>query len=195
MIRRRIFSKGLLAAMLAGFSVLKGRNAQASEDVLAAFIQRWCHPDHPADPVAPGAFDILEQELGVKLPSDYKELLLRNGRPSPTLRLLTAVVDHPVAWWQAYLPDLAALTDPSEISEDTKTWQEAGMPDHFLKFGWDSLGNAFCFRLDELGSRNGAPAEVWFWDHDLGDSFKVADSFTALIERYLALPDPVSDLD
>ncbi len=181
--------------MLAGFSVLKGRNAQASEDVLAAFIQRWCHPDHPADPVAPGAFDILEQELGLKLPSDYKELLLRNGRPSPTLRLLTAVVDHPVAWWQAYLPDLAALTDPSEISEDTKFWQEAGMPDHFLKFGRDSLVNAFCFAVDELGSGNGAPAEVWFWDHDLGDSYKVADSFTALIERYLALPDPVSDLD
>lgn len=149
-------------------------------NTLNDFVQKWCHPDHP--PTTVDADDLLaaEHKLGVVFPEDYRSSVLAVGLPSPTLALLSAIVDK-----ELDLRDLANLLSPEEVVDETFGWREIGMPGNLIAIGNDAGGSKFCFDEDDLKGQSVASAPIYFWDHDFDETERVSDSFSAWIGSYL----------
>ena len=62
------------------------------------------------------------------------------------------------------------------------------MPNWLVAIGSDCSGNSFCFDARKKGLLRRPSYAIYFWDHDFGDTKKVANSFDLWIERYLQLP-------
>jgi hypothetical protein len=149
-------------------------------DELLRFARKWCLDDYAPQPVDPEHLEVLERELGVSLPADFKKQILSVGLPSPTLALLSGIVDRDVE-----LFDLSSLCEPQDIVGETADWRSAGMPEYLIVIGNDCSGNKFCFDRRDLHAAEVPSAPVYFWDHDTGEVQKLAPSFPLWIASYL----------
>jgi hypothetical protein len=147
---------------------------------LARFAEKWCHPEHTPETVDGSGLSKVEKVFGIQLPFDYLTQVRLVGLPSPTLALLSAIVDL-----ELDLHDLSELYDPEEIIGETKDWRAISMPASLIAIGSDGSGNKFCFDERQLKGGRKTHAPVFFWDHDLDEIEQVAVSFSSWIESYL----------
>ena len=147
---------------------------------LAGFAKKWCHPEHPPEPVELASLNAVELEFGITLPKDYREQVLAVGLPGSTLALLSGIVDREVD-----LQDLSELHSPAQIADATHAWRAAGMPKHLLAIGTDSAGSLFCFDTRDLRDSTVHAAPIYFWDHEFGTTDRLATSFPDWIASYL----------
>ena len=87
---------------------------------LEHFVQQWTSPDYPPERISTSDLDAAERELGVRLPSDYRDAVLQAGLPRPTIALLDSIVHgnlslrdvseflSPSRWWRSPMPHAAA---------------------------------------------------------------------------------------
>jgi hypothetical protein len=149
---------------------------------LAAFNDKWGRPKNPPTPVDPAALMQVGLQLGMTFPACYIAAMGEVGAPSTTLGLL-----HVITTQQLDLPDLSALHVPADVWTKTVGWRAAGMPNWLVAIGSDCMGNSFCFDMRKKGILRKSSPAIYLWDHDLGNTRKVADSFDLWIERYLQL--------
>ena len=60
-----------------------------------------------------------------------------------------------------------------------------GMPEGFICFASDCMGNMFCFKIDECKDKQ--EAGIWFFDHDFCEIEKIFNNFNEWLEAYIAL--------
>ena len=148
---------------------------------IARFIALWTHPDSPPLPVAVEALAEAERRLGLTLPDQYREAALAFGLPRPTIALLDTIVD-----WELDVRDVHDFLDPGAIVETTEAWHELGLPEDWVAFATDCMGNLFCFAADQVALGRAA-APVLFFDHDEGIVDTVAPDFDRWIEEFCSL--------
>jgi len=146
---------------------------------LQQFADKWTHPDFPSQPVTDDALRATEEYFGVRLPGDYRRNVLETGLPQPTIALLDAIVERRLP-----LADISHFRRPAEMIEDTLTWRGISLPERFIVFASDCMGNMFCFDADRLRSNAPDSASIWFVDHDDGAAEQVAPSFDSWISVY-----------
>lgn len=151
-----------------------------TSDVLLAFAAKWTHPDDPPDRIERAEVRAAEEALGIRFPEDYVSEILSAGLPNPTRALLSAIVDR-----EQDLPDLSKLYAPKEIIERTRADRVAGLPETLLPIGSDCMGNIFCFKEADLTQGAVSSAPIYFWDHDIDASERVAGSFPDWIGQFL----------
>jgi len=139
------------------------------------FIQLWSYEGN-TDPVQEDDFFELEANLGWKFPADYRDAVLKYGLPQMTIELLHSIVEEDLD-----LREVSEFIHPREILKDTLSWREAGLPDHFIAFAFDSSGSLFCFDLRKTGEPG---REVFYYDHDFNIIEADADSFNDWIARF-----------
>lgn len=147
---------------------------------LLDFAQRWCHPSYPPQQINASSLNLVEVELKITFPKDYKDQIIATGLPSPTLALLSAITDR-----DFNVPDLSDLHSPTEMIEITRGWQSTGMPTNLLAIGCDNVGNSFCYDINALNGHSVNTAPVLFWDHDFGTTEQIAASFSNWISGYI----------
>jgi SMI1 / KNR4 family (SUKH-1) len=123
----------------------------------------------------------VEQALSTVLPQAYITFMQMHGAVR-TPSLLSLIVDGRHEQW-----DVMALSELAEVSEGTKSYWSAGMPEHLIGFAQDSMGNLFCFhRVPPAGPRP-CDAEIWFFDHEFCSESRVANGFDEWLLSYLKL--------
>lgn len=146
---------------------------------MSRFVEKWCLAEYPPEPVSEAELWSAEDQLGVRLPADFREAVLQVGLPRPTVALLDAIVEREL--------DVISVGDfysPKEIVEETLGWRQLGMPEELVAFAGDGSGNKFCFDGARLKKGGGDAGAVWFFDHDFGTVEYVAPSFTAWISAF-----------
>lgn len=157
---------------------------------LARFAEIWTSAAYPSEPVTEEDLHNAEQRLGVRLPEAYRREVLQVGLPSPTIALLSAIVER-----QLDLEDLGDFYTPDEIVEMTGCWRELGMPDRLIAFASDGGGNQFCFDSGQLNNGSAGDAAVGFYDHDFDTVREIASSFDDWIAAFCSIePLPQSDV-
>ncbi|WP_081806422.1 SMI1/KNR4 family protein [Actibacterium atlanticum] len=151
-------------------------------EVFEKFARKWCHPDHPPQRVVQADVERQEYSLGVSLPADYKSALTQVGCLSPTLALITALVDR-----RRSLADLSELYSPDGVMEQSEGWKEAGLPETLICIAGDSNGNQFCFDRRRVGSHGVVSGSVYLWDHETGEISEIAKSFTRWVSKYVGI--------
>jgi hypothetical protein len=124
----------------------------------------------------------IEERLSVALPGAYRAFLL----PYPA-ELIAAKKDF--GWKKESPSDKQLVNDAAqliELNEDVRepgtpwTAEDGPWPTRYFVVGDDLCGNYWCIDLDGPG------ADVWFYDHDLGDfepQFSSLDEFAAELLR------------
>jgi len=148
--------------------------------ILLAFSVQWSNPDQPPVRVSQIELNDIEITMGVRFPEDYRTEILSVGLPRPSLALLAAISDQEVD-----LYDLAELSTPNVIVEETTDWWAIGLPKNLIVIGNDSMGNKFCFDVADLQGNTVASAAVYVWDHDFDTVELVAASFPEWIGGYV----------
>jgi len=149
---------------------------------LAQFANIWGDQDTPPIPVDLVDLKRVETAFALTLPDDYTRQVTAAGLPwAPDL--LTAIVDR-----RLHMHDLSHLCTPTEIIEETTDWRPIGLPENLLVIASDSMGNKFCFDITQLSDGPTQKAAIYFWDHDFGDTSKVASSFSTWIAGFVKLP-------
>lgn len=149
-------------------------------DILLAFALQWSHPDRPPTRVDQSELHAAEIALNVALPEDYKAEVLTAGLPSPTLALLSGILDR-----GADLHHLSGLYSPQEIVDASTGWHEVGMPKTLIAIASDGGGNQFCFDRRDLQQTMVVAAPVYYWDHEFGTIEQVSTSFPGWIGSYV----------
>jgi hypothetical protein len=125
----------------------------------------------------------MESALNTVLPSSYRQFVLTYGAVF-TPSLLNLIVGHKLE-----LFDVQNITSPREAVEGTTAYWSGGMPDDFIGFANDCMGNLFGFKRVTPPAVRPADAAVYVFDHDFVEVFEVAPSFEALLASYLAIPE------
>jgi len=120
-----------------------------------------------------------EKHLGFSLPKEYVELVTKYGDVYCP-NLLDEIVDL-----EAEIPDVSNFSLPSEMIEQTQMYIQAGMPEGFLAFASDCMGNLFCFKVSEI--KQTETAGIWFFDHDFCEIEKINESFNDWLCSYIEL--------
>lgn len=145
---------------------------------LADFASKWSHPDDAPKPILPADLERAETQLGGRLPDEYRAALLNVGLPQPTGALL-----HSICEAEADFADVSDFFTADQMIESTRDWREMGLPNDKTAFASDCMGNLFAF--DGSGKTQGS--EVWFFDHDIGQTSLAAPSFAHWIQQFLEL--------
>ncbi len=145
---------------------------------LADFALKWSHPEYPPTPMLLADLERAEGQLGGRLPVEYRDSVLSVGLPRPTGALL-----HSVCKAEADFADVADFLAADEMVSSTQTWRELGLPEDKIAFASDCMGNLFVFDSAALSQSS----EVWFFDHDTGETALVAPSFASWIQQHLDL--------
>ncbi|HXU94460.1 MAG TPA: SMI1/KNR4 family protein [Gallionella sp.] len=122
----------------------------------------------------------LESTLGIKLPNCHVYLITKHGDLYAP-NLLDAIVDK-----ELELNDIQNFLLPNQMLEDTKAYEAAGMPEGYLVFASDCMGNMFCFKIDECKNQLSEPP-IWFFDHDFVEIKPIANSFNEWLGNYVGL--------
>ena len=146
---------------------------------LLKFAEIWCGNDNRPDQVEKVDLQSVETKYGISFPEDYFTQVIAVGLPWASA-LLDAILDRGLD-----LHDLSGLCTPKEIVEETEGWRPIGLPDHLLVIGNDCMGNKFCFDIPELSDGVKPGTAVFFWDHDFGETTKIAESFSGWISSYI----------
>lgn len=144
----------------------------------ADFSTKWSHPEYPPEPVLVGDLARAEEQLGGRLPADYREAVIEIGLPRPTIALLHSVCEE-----EADFADVADFLTADEMISSTEAWRKMGLPQGKIAFASDCMGNLFAFDSNTLDQSSG----VWFFDHETGETALVAPSFKGWIQQYLDL--------
>lgn len=156
---------------------------------LARFAEIWTSAAYPPASVAEEDLNTAERRLGVRLPEAYRREVLQVGLPSPTIALLSAIVER-----QLDLESLGDFYTPDEIVEVPESWRDLGMPDRLIAFASDGGGNQFCFDTGQPVNGSAGDAAVWFYDHDFGTVREIASSFDDWIQAFCTI-EPLSGSD
>lgn len=146
---------------------------------LDRFITLWTHPEYRPDIVSEEALEHVEREFGFRFPTDYRSAVLELGLPRPTIDLLDAIVDR-----ELDLSDVSDFLGPSDIIAITRDWRTLGLPENFVAFATDCMGNLFCFATDSDADET---APVFFFDHDQKSVDIIARSFTDWIGKFCSV--------
>ncbi len=157
---------------------------------LEQFIERWTSPDYPPERISPSDLDAAERELGVRLPSDYRDAVMRTGLPRSTIALLDSIVDDNLS-----LRDVSEFLSPSEMVEITHASRGGGMPQDLIVFAMDCMGNMFCFDADRLRENTPDHAAIWFFDHDFCTVEQEAPDFATWIGRFCEVEPSTTAMD
>lgn len=115
-----------------------------------------------------------EQELGITLPPEYRQLLTEIGTfGCSRLPQLLVRAGHDAASLQTLIP-------LRRLGEINRSYWQAGMPLDAFAFGLTSTGDALCFGVE------GGPTVLYF-DHDFIDIRPEADSLTQLFTTYASI--------
>jgi hypothetical protein len=118
-----------------------------------------------------------QNQMNTVLPESYCSFMKNQGVCfSPDI--LDLIDDDSELW------PLQNIESLPSIVETTKVYQDGGMPQGFIIFASDCMGNVFCFNQTE---EKQADAPVYFYDHDFDEMSKVADSFDEWLKSYLDL--------
>jgi len=71
-----------------------------------------------------------------------------------------------------------------EVIESTNIYRQGGMPEGFIVFASDCMGNAFCFNQSQEKQPD---APVHFYDHDFDKISQLTESFDDWLKSYLDL--------
>jgi hypothetical protein len=124
-------------------------------------------------------FEKVEATFGVSLPSQLREIILRqnNGSPSPD------VFDLPEGGDSVFDSLLSFREgDPEYIVDYFESMRDI-LPSLIFPFAYDPSGNLLCLRYESSRQR----PSVVFWDHELADTSpeeaitELADSFDELL--------------
>lgn len=142
---------------------------------------------HPA--LTDDALADCEALLGIKLPSEYVALLrVRNGG-AVGKEYSAFRTSHPTSWSVDHVPFEYCYgigTDAPSITESPYLNSEWGQPDELVLLHGEGH---YWIALDYRGDRAAEPSVVWF-DNEMSEDLKLADSFAAFLEG-LAEPPPV----
>lgn len=150
------------------------------QNTIAEFVARWNRNDAllraPASEVCE-----LEAATQAKLPEAHAYLVTEFGDVySPNL--LDSIVGGDVD-----LNDVQSFLLPKQMAEVTREYEEAGMPEGYLAFASDCMGNLFCFKLEDCRMASNEPP-IWFFDHDFVSMDVVAKNYQDWLARYQCLP-------
>lgn len=150
--------------------------------VFRDFVSKWVSTYH-GDPVPAGAESLaqLENSFGIVLPQSYLDFMTTVG-PVWVPDILDSVVQH-----ESELQALQDIYTVEDAIEQTRAWHAAGMDENLFAFANDSMGNKFCFAMDQCGMPRCMDSPVYFFDHDYDTVDEVAPSFLDFLEGYLAL--------
>jgi SMI1-KNR4 cell-wall len=143
---------------------------------IGRFIALWTHPDCAPDHVSEQELEDTERRFRTRLPADYRNAVLQFGLPRPTAELLDAIVDR-----ELDLRDVSDFLSPSEIVSVTEDWRDLGLPEEFVAFATDCVGNLFCFPTE---AEAGGELPVFFFNHDNRTADVIALTFTQWIEEF-----------
>lgn len=145
---------------------------------LAEFARKWSHPAYPPEPVLVEDLARAENQLGGRLPAEYREAVISIGLPRPSGALLHSICEE-----EADFADVSEFLSADQMISSTQAWREMGLPNDKIAFASDCMGNLFAF--DSVPRKQGS--DVWLFDHDTGQIVRVAASFAEWIQQYLDL--------
>jgi hypothetical protein len=145
--------------------------------VFKKFFAKWADSQE-LHPQSAGSVRLLESKYSIVLPQAYREFIITYGNIC-TQDLLASIVDG-----HYDLSDVQYFETPEQAIESTEGYLSAGMPEGFVSFASDCMGNAYCFKVSECQMPDLDEAPIWFFDHDFLDVGKVSDSFEAWLARY-----------
>ncbi|RLJ40749.1 SUKH superfamily protein [Litoreibacter meonggei] len=146
---------------------------------LLKFGEKWSYEDEEPKKVSEADLRTAEINLKISFPNEYVEQVLAVGLPRGP-KLLDAICD-----FEMDLHDLSEFCTPPEIVEETVSWHKIGLPDHLVVIATDCMGSKFCFDTAELKDGPKQSAAIYFWDHEMDETEKLADSFRNWILSYL----------
>jgi hypothetical protein len=73
------------------------------------------------------------------------------------------------------------------LAQSNKDYYNAGMPRNLVLFGYDCMGNAYCFERIESFSVRPDDVPIFIFDHDSIEVTKVAESFENFLLFYISL--------
>jgi hypothetical protein len=150
-------------------------NLETKKSIIEKFIKKYSSKQE----INPNSIEIirgLEIENDLQFPMEYKYLLELSYKLY-TPKLLDAISDNNIEMF-----DVQNFSDPNKLKEETREYEEAGMPKGYIGFANDCMGNMFCFKIDELKKKTD-PA-IYIFDHDYIKIEKVADTFYDWIDAY-----------
>ena len=144
--------------------------------IIDEFVKKWNQNESLLSATNDDISNV-ENVLNIILPKSYKYLITTYG-DIYTPDTLETIVDKEVD-----LNDIQNFELPNQAIEDTKSWQEAGLPSGYYAFASDSMGSMFCFKNSECQNKAQEPP-VWFFDHDFVEIEKISENFLTWLGCY-----------
>lgn len=141
-----------------------------------SFVSRY-NKSQSTDKPTSGDIERVQHELGVVFPEKYKEFIMSFGSVY-TPEILDVIVDNKVEQH-----DIQEFKKTNDLVQLNKQYWSAGMPDEYVAFASDSMGNMFCFKRSDLATKT-EDVKIYFFDHDFVKVSTAANSFVELLDSY-----------
>lgn len=124
---------------------------------------------------SPVLLDKIEEEYGVKLPSLYRDIVLKYNEGRPSHKLIKTITGREVVFQELLSINLEDKNNLLQCSSVLKS--EYGLHG-VIPFASDPFGNLFCFEISEY-----MELKVVFWDHEEIDNsvIPITNSFEDLL--------------
>jgi hypothetical protein len=153
-------------------------------DIFDRFVSKWSTASISSPhrgPESPESLQRIEKALAVTLPKAYVDFMLAVGDVW-TPDILDCIVDHDVE-----MPDIQNILSFEAAEAITRSWQKINLPENMFAFATDCMGNMFCFDTNSCVAPRCDDLPVFLCDHGLGTNEVMADSFVALLAKYVEL--------
>src|SRR5262245_60233854 len=158
-----------------------------AQSVFDRFVRKWVHTHYETKPSTMEDVERCETTLNFKFPQAYVDAVLEHGTPDVDIQLLDAIVEE-----NADVGDVSSFIPLGRIAPVTPD-NYLGLPEGYVPFATDCMGNAICFSRDDDTGERVVDAPVIKWDHDFEEVIEMAPSFAALIQTWTALPYPSAE--
>lgn len=128
-------------------------------------------------PVSESKIDKYQKKMSSVFPESY-QLFMKNHGTAFCPDIIMVMEDDSEVW------PLQNVWDLKSVLKTTKDYVKAGMPNEYIAFATDNMGNAFCFEQTQTRQKD---APVFLYDHDFDKVSKVANSFDEWLQSYLDL--------